>query len=171
MSKVFKPFHTVSEYETTKISIDQNNTSYIYGNNLFTVYDTDLSNGIPKDLVSYNTICFVDDTQEIYRNGLNFSGQGNSYSGSKYLPYDKKNDDGDYYMVEKRLNIGNIDTFVTIGIPYNSDKASISVYENGENILDLSYNGIAITHSGTKYTLDFDKMIELGIMTPANVGL
>lgn len=73
MSKLFKQFHNMEEYEKSKISFTKDNSSYVYGTDFSKVYT---SGDDKSDIVSYNTICFIDESKEIFRNCANYSGLG-----------------------------------------------------------------------------------------------
>lgn len=73
MSKLFKQFHTMAEYEKSKISFTTDNSSYVYGTDFSKVY---AAGDDKSDIVTYNTICFIDENKEIFRNCANYSGLG-----------------------------------------------------------------------------------------------
>lgn len=63
----------MAEYEKSKISFTTDNSSYVYGTDFSQVY---AAGDDKSDIVTYNTICFIDENKEIFRNCANYSGLG-----------------------------------------------------------------------------------------------
>lgn len=78
MSKLFKSYKTMDEYNSDKISISKDNLTYIQGGNEY------MGSEVPDNIVTYNKICFIEDGGYIYRNNQIYGGIGSS--GSSDIP-------------------------------------------------------------------------------------
>lgn len=144
MAKLFKQFHNMKEYEASKISFTKDNSSYVYGTDFSKVYT---AGDDKSDIVSYNTICFIDESKEIFRNCANYSGLG-KYA---YMP------EGSYLEVNK-------DAYIHTGVMITSAKSTVTpgtsntTYISGKQIVidgvisNQAYSGIAkINNNGFNF--------------------
>lgn len=78
MSKLFKSYKTMDEYNADKISISKDNLTYVQSGNEY------MTSEVGSDVVTYNKICFIEDGGYIYRNNQEYG--GSSGSGSVDIP-------------------------------------------------------------------------------------
>lgn len=106
MSKLFKSYKTMDEYNKDKISISKDNLSYVYSGSEFMIAEKDDS------VVTYNTICFIEDGSYIYRNNKRYTGGD---SGTVYPDADETHDglmtsDHVKDLLKLKVDVANINT-------------------------------------------------------------
>lgn len=70
MSKLFKSYKTMDEYNADKISISKDNLTYVQSGAEY------MTSEVGSDVVTYNKICFIEDGGYIYRNNQVYGGSG-----------------------------------------------------------------------------------------------
>lgn len=144
MSKLFKSYKTIDEYNKDKISIAKDDLSYVCGGSEFMIEKKDDS------VVTYNTICFIEDGTYIYRNNKQYAGGG---SGTAYPNADETHDGlmtsgyvKDLLKLKTDITNINTDNFVS-----KNSNGSVSITTDDDTAI---YGGSTIKTANNTITID-----------------